>query len=108
MRPLAFIIANGSSCSAAWDDYTPISSEDTYAGYIQTLRNNGGDGIISFGGEGGDELADVCTSTSTLQAQYQAVITKYNVTRLDFDIEYDSGDAIDNTTAIDRRNQGTG
>jgi hypothetical protein len=102
---LAFIIADGSSCKAAWDDGTPITSENTYAGYIQSLRSAGGDGIISFGGEGGDELADVCTSTSALQAQYQAVITKYNVTRLDFDIEQDDGDAIDNTAAIDRRNQ---
>jgi Glycosyl hydrolases family 18 len=100
----AFIIANGSSCQAAWDDYTPITSENTYAGYIQSLRTAGGDGIISFGGAGGDELADVCTDTSSLQAQYQAVISQYNVTRLDFDIEYDSGDAIDNTGAIDRRN----
>jgi len=102
---LAFIIADGSSCKAAWDDDTPITSENTYAGYIQGLKNAGGDGIISFGGAGGDELADVCTSTSTLQAQYQAVITKYNVTRLDFDIEQDDGDAIDNTAAIDRRNE---
>jgi|GEM_PF-1503993 len=102
---LAFIIANGSSCQAAWDDYTPITSENTYAGYIQSLKNAGGDGIISFGGQGGDELADVCTTTSSLQAQYQAVISKYNITRLDFDIEYDSGNAINNTGAIDRRNQ---
>ena len=102
---LAFIISDGSSCKASWDNGTLITSENTYAGYIQSLKNAGGDGIISFGGEGGDELADVCTSTSSLQAQYQAVITKYNVTRLDFDIEYDSGDAIDNTAAIDRRNQ---
>ena len=102
---LAFIVADGSSCKAAWDDGTPITSENTYAGYIQTLQNAGGDGIISFGGESGDELADVCTSTSSLQAQYQAVITKYNITRLDFDIEQDDGDAIDNTAGIDRRNQ---
>ena len=102
---LAFIIADGESCKAAWDDDTPITSENTYAGYIQSLRNAGGDGIISFGGAGGDELADVCTSTSSLQAQYQAVITKYNVTRLDFDIEEDDGHAIDNEAAIDRRNQ---
>jgi len=101
---LAFIIANGSSCSAAWDDDTPVSSESTYAGYINSFRAAGGDVIMSFGGGGGDELADVCTSTSSLQAQYQAVISKYNITKLDFDIEYDSGDAIDNTTAIDRRN----
>jgi Glycosyl hydrolases family 18 len=102
---LAFIIANGSSCKAAWDDDTLITSENTYAGYIQSLRNAGGDGIISFGGESGDELADVCTTTSSLEAQYQAVITKYNITRLDFDIEYDDGNAINNTAAIDRRNQ---
>jgi hypothetical protein len=102
---LAFIIADGESCKAAWDDDTPITSENTYAGYIQGLRDAGGDGIISFGGAGGDELADVCTSTSSLQAQYQAVITKYNVTRLDFDIEEDDGHAIDNEAAIDRRNQ---
>jgi len=102
---LAFIIADGSSCKASWDDGTLLASENTYAGYIQSLKNAGGDGIISFGGAAGDELADICTSTSSLQAQYQAVITKYNVTRLDFDIEEDDGHAIDNEAAIDRRNQ---
>ncbi|WP_158943533.1 glycosyl hydrolase family 18 protein [Granulicella sp. S190] len=102
---LAFIIADYSACEAAWDDYSPITSDSTYAGYLQTLRNAGGDGIISFGGAAGYELADKCTTQSSLQAQYQAVITKYNATRIDFDIENNYADTIDNEATVDLRNK---
>ena len=45
-------------------------------------------------------MAQTCSSASSLQAQYQAVINQYSVTHLDFDIE--GGEQGDSTT-YDRR-----
>jgi hypothetical protein len=43
--------------------------------------------IVSFGGEGGRELALVEDDPAALQAAYQTVIDRYHFTWLDFDIE---------------------
>ena len=45
------------------------------------------DGIISFGGEAGKELANVIDDPARLEAAYQRVIDQYKFTWLDFDIE---------------------
>jgi len=97
---LAFIVGNG--CENSWFGIIPVSSDTTYKPLIDALRSAGGDVIISFGGASGVELAGTCTSVSNIQAQYQAVINKYGVKMLDFDIE---GAAVADTAAIDRRNQ---
>ncbi len=56
----------------------------------------------SFGGAGSKELAETCTSVSSLASAYEKVISTYGITRLDFDIE---GDTINNTSATSRRDQ---
>jgi chitinase len=89
---LAFVTANGSSCQPSYP--TPTSD-------IAYIRSVGGDVIQSFGGEAGKELAQTCTSASSLQAAYQSVVTKLNLTHLDFDIE--GGEESDATTYT-RRN----
>ena len=47
--------------------------------------------IPSFGGwsadQGGTEIADSCKDVNAIAAAYETVITPYNVTRLDMDIE---------------------
>src|SRR5882672_7766936 len=61
---LAFVISGG-GCSAALNGDTAI----TDAGWnsaVNTLRASGGDVIASFGGASGTELAQACTSVSTL------------------------------------------
>jgi hypothetical protein len=63
--------------------------------------------IISFGGASGTELAQGCTTVSSLQAAYQSVLNKYSANstkpvRLDFDIE---GGATTDQASITRRNQ---
>jgi chitinase len=50
--------------------------------------------IVSFGGAGGPELATTCTDASSLQAQYQAVVTQYSLKTIDLDIEAFAVDAI--------------
>jgi Carbohydrate binding domain/Glycosyl hydrolases family 18 len=99
---LAFITGNG--CNADWAGTIPLNQTSTYlpnlTSDIQYIRSQGGDVIISFGGEAGQELAQTCSSASSLQAQYQAVINQYSATHLDFDIEGgEQGDA----TTYDRR-----
>ncbi|GHO58379.1 hypothetical protein [Ktedonobacter robiniae] len=100
---LAFITASG--CSPVWDGYVPINNTSsdlpTLTSDISYIRSQGGDVIISFGGASGQELAQACTSASSLQAQYQAVINQYSASHLDFDIEGgEEGDA----TTYTRRN----
>lgn len=97
---LAFIISNG-SCTATWNGDTPLSS-NLYLNDINSLRSMGGDVIISFGGAAGTELGQACTSVAALQAAYQSVITKYNLTWIDLDIE---GASIADAASVNRRNQ---
>lgn len=97
---MAFIVA-GSGCQANWGGYYTMS-QDFEVDDVAALRAQGGDVIVSFGGATGTELALACSTVSTLQAQYQAVIDKYNLTRVDFDVE---GTALGNATSIDRRNK---
>jgi hypothetical protein len=95
---LGFIVAQG-GCTASWGGFYPVSS-GYYSAGIQALRAAGGDVIVSFGGEAGEELADACTSVSALQAQYQSVISEYNISHIDFDVEgADEG----NTASLTRR-----
>jgi chitinase len=99
---LAFITGNG--CNAAWAGTILLSQTGTYLpnldSDISSIRAQGGDVIFSFGGEAGQELAQTCSTASALQAQYQAVVSKYSATHLDFDIE--GGEQGDSTT-YDRR-----
>jgi Predicted solute binding protein len=100
---LAFIAGNG--CNADWAGTIPLNQTSIYLPNLDSdisyIRSQGGDVIISFGGAAGQELAQTCSTASALQAQYQAVITKYNAAHLDFDIE---GGAQGDSTSYDRRN----
>jgi chitodextrinase len=93
---LAFILGFG--CSASWFGAYQMNTAE--AGAIGTrineLRSAGGDVIVSFGGAAAPELADVCPDAASLQAQYQAVVTKYSLKYVDFDIEDFPPTAIDN------------
>lgn len=99
---LAFLVSSGQDCQAAWFPNLPLVQENAIAGQISQLRKAGGDVILSFGGEGGLELAQTCKDVPSLQAQYQATIDKYKVRMLDFDIE---SSAIKDPASVDRRNQ---
>jgi len=69
---------------------------------INTLRSKGGDVTISFGGAAGNELAQDCTTVSALQAQYQNVVSLYQLKHMDFDIE---GTDVTDTAATSLRDQ---
>lgn len=96
---LAFIIADQSN-NPAWDGRTPMY-QNYYADQIAAIRWRGGNVILSFGGEAGNEIAIVETNVTALEAKYQSVIDRYYFTWLDFDIE---GKNLENTAANRRRN----
>jgi chitinase len=96
---LAFILANGSSCSAAWGGTAPVSSDTAVAGVISSVRGAGGDVSVSIGGYGGTKLGQVCSNATTTAAAYQAVIDKYSLKAMDLDLEepeYENLTAVNN------------
>ena len=95
------------SCDILWngDPAKPVAPA-TFGPEIARIRAGGGDVVPSFGGYSADstatEIADSCTDVGRIAAAYEKVVTTYDVTRLDMDIEDIS---LDNTAAIDRRSQ---
>ncbi|MEV8516623.1 carbohydrate binding domain-containing protein [Dactylosporangium sp. NPDC051484] len=105
---MAFIqTASQGSCTVYWNGDTgmPIANA-TFGSDIAAVRARGGDVIPSFGGyaadNGGTEIADSCTDVNQIAAQFEKVITTYDVTRIDLDVEDNS---LTNTAGIDRRNK---
>jgi chitinase len=96
---LAFLIPQ-SGCTPEWED--DGDGVGAFASQIKALQSAGGNVIISFGGADGGELAQTCTSVSSLTAAYDNVVTTYGVSRLDFDIE---GSVLSDTASNVRRNQ---
>jgi len=82
---IAFIIADDHK-NPAWDGRFPMAT-NLYADQINAIRKRSGDVIVSFGGGAGTELALVETNAAALEAKYQSVIDRYQLTWLDFDIE---------------------
>ena len=85
---LSFVLDSG-GCTPAWDGSSSqlVSGDTTVAALISAIRAAGGDAGVSFGGYNGTELGQDCSSASALASAYQSVITKYQLTHVDFDIE---------------------
>ena len=105
---LAFLeTLSKTSCTLGWNgSRTDLVSAGRYLSDIGTLRAMGGDVIPSFGGwsadQGGTEIADSCNDVGAIASAYEAVITKYDVARLDMDVE---GRSLNRPDGIDRRNK---
>ncbi|GGV31978.1 hypothetical protein GCM10010277_16120 [Streptomyces longisporoflavus] len=97
---LAFITSGG-SCEPLWGGTTGLD-DDKVASQIAALRAKGGDVSVSFGGAAGSELGLKCDSADALAEAYGKVIDKYELTKVDFDIE---GAALPDTAANTRRAQ---
>ena len=95
---MAFILADGSSCTPAWNGTDPTSSDTQVAAVINEVRSDGGDVIVSAGGYNGTKLGQVCGTAAATAAAYQQVINAYGLHAFDFDLEEPE---IENTTAID-------
>jgi hypothetical protein len=105
---LAFLETLGkSSCTLAWNgSRSQTVSTGRYLSDIASLRAVGGDVIPSFGGwsadQGGTEIGDSCKDVNAIAAAYEDVVTRYDVSRLDMDIE---GRSLTRSDGIDRRNK---
>jgi hypothetical protein len=105
---LAFLeTAQPGSCTAYWNGDTsePIS-QASFGADIGAIQASGGNVIPSFGGYTADttgtELADSCSSVSSIAQVYESLITTYHVPRIDLDIE---GTSLSDTAGINRRNE---
>ena len=96
---LAFLTPK-SGCTPEWED--DGSGVGAFTSQISQIQGDGGNVIISFGGAAGGELAQTCTSVSSLTAAYLNVVNTYGVNRLDFDIE---GGVLSDTASTARRDQ---
>jgi chitinase len=98
---LAFVVADG-GCTPAWETDSGLDdvSSDTQVGpIINAIRAAGGDVVVSFGGYGGTKLGQTCGTPQATAAAEQAVISKYGLNALDFDLEepeYENAAAINN------------
>jgi len=105
---LAFLeTLSKTSCTLAWNgSRSDLETNGRYSSDITSLRALGGDVIPSFGGwtadQGGTEIADSCKDVNAIAAAYEDVISRYDVTRLDMDVE---GRSLNRTDGIDRRNK---
>ena len=105
---LAFLeTTSKTSCTLAWggDKAQPVSG-GRYLSEIGLLRAAGGDVIPSLGGwsadQGGTEIGDSCKDVNAIFMAYRDLVLKYDVSRIDMDIE---GRSLTKTDGIDRRNQ---
>jgi hypothetical protein len=80
---LAFV--NGAGCQ--WS----LPNQSSWQSQVSALQAEGGDVSISFGGYTVDtddtDLGATCSSAAAMAAQVESVVTTFNVTHLDFDIE---------------------
>jgi len=103
---LGFVVAASSSeCTPSWGaDYTLAEANQALAlgSRIAQLQQEGQQAIVSFGGKANTSLDVACPTAAALTAAYQSVISAYNLTTIDLDIE---GAALDNFGAETRRAQ---
>jgi len=94
---MAFILADGGSCTPAWNGTDPVSGDTQVAAAINEVRSDGGDVTVSAGGYNGTKLGQVCGTAAATAAAYQQVISTYGLHAFDFDLEEPE---IENSAAI--------
>lgn len=101
---LAFVVAHrDEACTPAWGgvfDLDAAADSLDLDRRIARLRQVGADAIVSFGGALNDELAVACTDQEALTAAYAAVVTRYEISTIDLDLE---GDGLRDRAAHERR-----
>jgi chitodextrinase len=105
---MAFLqTASVGSCTPYWngDSSMPVG-QATFGADIDTLQAGGGDAIPSFGGyaadDSGTDIADSCGDVNSIAAAYEKVVTTYDVSRIDLDVEDNS---LTDAAGLDRRNK---
>ena len=82
---MAFVLSHG-PCDPQWDGTRPlIGGSDQRT--IASIRDGGGDIVVSFGGQSGPWLEQSCATAAQLAAAYQRVIDAYKLKAIDVDVE---------------------
>lgn len=101
---LAFVVADPDApCRPSWGGWYDLAEAGTELELdrrIAQLRSTGGDVSVSFGGQLGTELASACADPTALRQAYRDVVERYDVTRIDLDLE---GAALTDTAGALRR-----
>jgi chitodextrinase len=101
---LGFVVAQpGAGCTPSWGGaYTLAEANQALAmsSRIAQVQQDGAQPIVSFGGQAHTSLDVACTSVGGLAAAYQSVISAYQLSTIDLDIE---GPALANFQAEQRR-----
>ncbi|HEY4276610.1 MAG TPA: chitinase [Conexibacter sp.] len=103
---LGFVVAGAradEACTPTWGTYETLDGAATAIDLdrrVAQLRGEGGDAVVSFGGQANRELAVACDQLDALESAYRSVIDRYAADTIDFDIE---GPAVDDTAASLRR-----
>lgn len=88
---LSFVVADpNSACSPSWGG--SYSLEQAYQELdldrrLVRFAQLGGEAVVSFGGQHNEELAVTCTDEGKLTKAYAAVLDRYDLSVIDFDIE---------------------
>ena len=103
---LAFIVADpDDACTPSWGGYYTLEEASGALDLdrrIARFRQQDGNIGVSFGGLLNNELAVTCNDDESLAAAYVAVIDRYAVDTIDFDIE---GDALNDLESLKRRSK---
>ena len=103
---LGFVVAGktaDATCTPTWGTYETLdgaASKLDLDRRVAQVRGQGGDAIISFGGQANTELAVACDDADALRSAYRSVVDRYTADTIDFDIE---GEALRDTAANARR-----
>jgi chitinase len=101
---LGFVVADPhDGCQPSWGGaYTLAQASGSLAlgSRIEQLQQDGQQPIVSFGGQAHTSLDVACTSVPALARAYQSVISAYQLTTIDLDIE---GAALTSFAAEQRR-----
>ncbi|WP_066520568.1 chitinase [Curtobacterium ammoniigenes] len=88
---LSFVVADpNSACAPSWGaaySLNDASSTLDLDRRIARLEQQKGAVGVSFGGQAHDELATTCTDVSSLQSAYASVVSRYDLSTVDFDVE---------------------
>ncbi|GEN79759.1 carbohydrate-binding protein [Actinotalea fermentans] len=101
---LSFVVADPQSpCTPTWGGYYGLQDAADVLELdrrIAQLRATGGDVWVSFGGQLGTELSAACSDPDALRTAYRDVIDRYDLSRVDLDIE---GTALEDEAGAARR-----
>ncbi len=101
---LSFVVADPNEpCTPSWGGaYTLDEAQGTLDldRRIARVQQQGGEAMISFGGQRNAELAYACEDDARLLSAYASVIDRYGIDVIDLDVE---GEALEDAESLQRR-----